>query len=426
MIPSILSIPDDVVDNHILCHIRDIVTRVRFGAVCRSWRAMYKRAPLLTPPAYVYLINDCNFGAMHGEQCTAGREPSLFDPISATIQPLPRPSETISDDRIAGFHNPYMAYSPHRDHPTNVNSDNPIYWPERPSLLYNPFSGRTLAKLPTTIRCPDGGRETLRRPLHIVNFSSLDPSTGSPRLVAAIQCLASRVLISQMPPHGHDGALDEEVEWVASEDIDNNRNLMIDDLIFFKDELYCISSDGGRVFAMDLHRHLHPNGLISSPTPRLVYTHGMNELPVPNIMLHFVTYGLVELGGEMLSITEYSTPNEGVKPKVVFEVHKVDLEKGTLVPVNNLPDSMLFVGEGCTVSWLGPEPDHPFFKRNHIYFFDVYKPWKYDDSDSDADEETRYYYRIGKFPVGGHHRAAEFLPDPLLTAYHPAWININV
>lgn len=87
-------------------------------------------------------------------------------------------------------------------------------------------------------------------------------------------------------------------------------------------------------------------------------------------------YYLVEsCHGELLVVADDFHCSENC-PR--FTVHRVNVEAGELVQVNDLGDQMLFVGEGCyrsvlhrSCSWLSS-----FITSNAIYFFQPTLIWK--------------------------------------------------
>lgn len=390
-------IPDEVVFSHIFYRL-DIITRVRFTAVCRLWRALSREA---TPPMPCFFC----FGTSTATSSTTDhRVPSLFDPISTTSHNLPYPGEMINRP-AAGCHGPYLAYTVGGLSSSTSYSCDPTIsasWPPR-SFLYNPFSGETL-QLPCTARYPDGRIKPMGS-LFKAQLSST-PSSGRPCLVAAVTVDSMDTIYICWA--GQDGQGDQ---WVASALVGDK----IHDLIFHKGELYCIC-DKARILAFDLQRrHPLPNTVLFGPTPRTV-TPGSKPKPYGPHGREFedylVRYNLVESCGELLVVTQFEHWEQPVRPKIYCDVHRVE-EDGALVRVDDLGDTLLFLGWGCSRSWQScgySELHDEFFRKNCIYFTQLF--------------EGSGDFKLRRFCVGSSF--AESVPTTLPSFCLPPWISLSL
>lgn len=404
---SFQQVPDEVVLNHILCRL-DTITRVRFAAVCRSWRALTRRAP---PPTPCLLLVHRDGVVPSTISATSPLELSLFDPVSSTVHHLPHPggeTKLLGRGTVVGCHGAYLVYAPYFT---------------LASFIYNPFSGETI-QLPCAVRHPDGRSEPMGYLCRAQLLSN--PFTGRPCLVAAHG--ATNFCICRL------GVDDDQSSWtVLAPELE-----AIHDIVFHKGELYCMCRDQqgqDYILAYDLH-HLHD--YLNKKTATKYTSH--KSYPVPRIVCMFdgedkgggdddrrhdwerkVWYNLVEssTGELLLLIMTRFIHLTSCPPIDVFNLYR--LEESALVQVEDLGGGLLFVGSGSAMlrPWgFGMEPPNGFLRKDCVYLVDFFDT----------------YTHLGRFCIGeeGYKRqplrlgascSYQFIPSPALSCpwITPGW-----
>lgn len=297
------NLPQDIVLHHIFPRF-NFSTWARAAAVCSRWMqlALLAGPPLDLPWLWITttsLIYD-----------------SLLDLRSTPICRPRIPPLTQPVGRFIGSHGQYILHAVHI-FPGSV-------WFVK-IVIYNPFTGQFFEP-PLLPHSPEIS-------VQVGCLSSIpDPSSNKDCLVAVAN--HTSLFICR---HG-------DQDWVSLPELPN-----IQDLLFYKDDLYCVY-DEGQIISFKVH-HL----------PNVFLTRNFIVKNCTRNMYNQIHY-LVQFCGELLFVT-YDQPN------LCFSVQGLEQEEPKLVNMDDLGDRMLFVGEGCsTLGFNFGETSEEFFTKNCIYF----------------------------------------------------------
>lgn len=323
---------------------------VRFGAVCRSWRALLTESHWFGCGPQLEAL--CNVSTLHLPKLmlaeTDGSDDDtreFFDLATGRTFRLPLPE--ARQRRICGSNDGWVV---------TMGEDMEIH-------LLNPFT-RQQIRLPSQLSFDDFGRGDTNEQLHglMASMQELRDRFIDKAVIVGSPCSAGSCMVAAIVHPGNGTRV-----VVVRPGLDKSWTVLtcersiITDVIHHKGFLYAIS------YGFVYHLKVWDMSNIGNSSLQEMKTVPISR-PSPYPMFHTVYFYLVEVFGELVGVGRMHDYTEDSRAGYyTSRVYVYKVENGRWVGVKDLGDCCLFLG-GNTSTFLSPVPSG--FRRNCIYFTD--------------------------------------------------------